>query len=156
MNTRLFFFAVVALNLTPFMVTAQTGGGFSLSGSVIAGGGGTSTGGVFSVQGTLGQPVAGGVSGGSFSMQSGFWGVVVAVQTPGAPLLRIARGAAGEAILLWPASSTGWVLQQTSSVPTPVPLAWMPVTTTVMVVGSDNSVTVPAMAGNRFFRLCHP
>ena len=54
-------------------------------------GGGTSTGGVYSVSGTIGQPDAGKMSGGNFTIDGGFWGIVAALQTPGAPLLSIAR-----------------------------------------------------------------
>jgi hypothetical protein len=53
---------------------AQVGGGFDLTWSKIAGGGGTSTGGSFSLSGTIGQPDAGGpMTGGTFSLVGGFW-----------------------------------------------------------------------------------
>lgn len=54
---------------------AQSGGGFDITKSVLAGGGGTSTGGSFSITGTIGQSLAGTTSsGGSFQLTSGFWG----------------------------------------------------------------------------------
>jgi hypothetical protein len=53
---------------------AQSGGGFDLSRSVIAGGGGTSSGGGFELTGTIGQHEAGNMGGGSFSLAGGFWG----------------------------------------------------------------------------------
>jgi hypothetical protein len=52
---------------------AQSGGGFDLSWSKIAAGGGTSAGGGFSLSGTIGQHDAGEMSGGTFSMAGGFW-----------------------------------------------------------------------------------
>ncbi len=60
---------------------------FSIDWFKIAGGGGTSTGGVYTVSGTIGQPDAGAMSGGNYTLVGGFWGVVAALQTPGAPSL---------------------------------------------------------------------
>ena len=68
---------------------AQT---YSIDWSTIDGGGGTSTGGVYSVSGTIGQSDAGPtMSGGNYTLDGGFWSISAAVQTPGAPLLTIAR-----------------------------------------------------------------
>ena len=54
---------------------AQTGGTFTITKSVIAGGGGQATGGIFSLDGTIGQSLAGTTSaGGTFELGSGFWG----------------------------------------------------------------------------------
>ncbi len=57
------------------IVPAQTGGNYTVTESVIAGGGGqSSTGGAFSLDGTIGQAAAGGaMSGSSFAVTSGFW-----------------------------------------------------------------------------------
>jgi hypothetical protein len=53
---------------------AQTGGNFTITQSVIAGGGQNSAGGAFSVDGTVGQAVAGAnLTGGMFSLAVGFW-----------------------------------------------------------------------------------
>ena len=53
-------------------ITAQSGGTFSITKSVIAGGGGRVAGGTFTVDGTIGQSVAGTTSaGGAFSLKSG-------------------------------------------------------------------------------------
>ncbi len=56
-------------------INAQTGGDFTITQSVIAGGGGQqSAGGAFSLDGTIGQSVAGGAIGNTpFSLTSGFW-----------------------------------------------------------------------------------
>ena len=56
-------------------LTAQSGGTFSISHSVIANGGGQgSTGGTFSLSGTAGQNAVGTVPGGApFVVQNGFW-----------------------------------------------------------------------------------
>jgi len=57
------------------LVPAQTGGNFTITESVIAGGGGQNgTGGAFSLDGTIGQSIAGGALNGSpFAVTSGFW-----------------------------------------------------------------------------------
>src|SRR5205814_8754831 len=54
--------------------SAQSGGTFNITRSVIAGGGGRATGGTFTMDGTIGQSLAGTTStGGTFNLQSGFW-----------------------------------------------------------------------------------
>jgi hypothetical protein len=57
----------------------------------VAGGGGTSTGGIYSISGTIGQPDAGAMSGGNYTLVGGFWGLIAAVQTAGAPHLTVTR-----------------------------------------------------------------
>jgi hypothetical protein len=76
MCIRLFFILVLA-TLQTSMPTAQTGGSYDLSHSVIASGGGTtSQGGTFTIGGTVGQPIAGVQSaGGAFNVRGGFWPV---------------------------------------------------------------------------------
>jgi hypothetical protein len=57
-----------------FTATAQTGGSFDLSHSVIASGGANSSGGNIRIDGTTGQNLAGTIStGGNFSLRGGFW-----------------------------------------------------------------------------------
>ena len=75
---------------------------YSVDWSKIAGGGGTSTGGVYSVSGTIGQPDAGKMNGGNYAIDGGFWGIIAAVQTPGAPLLSIARSTTNTVVVSWP------------------------------------------------------
>src|SRR5262245_59554473 len=78
----------LALLLAPLAARAQN---YAIDWYKVAGGGGTSTGGLFAVNGTLGQHDAGpAMSGGNYSLAGGFW-VLYAVQTPGAPLLKIFR-----------------------------------------------------------------
>ncbi|MBI5385932.1 MAG: hypothetical protein HZA90_14735 [Verrucomicrobia bacterium] len=120
----------------------------------IDGGGGASSNGQYSVSGTLGQPDAGAMSGGSFTLQGGFWGVVAAVQTPGAPTLSITR-AGSDVVVSWPLPADGWVLEQTNrlaSASEPWPTATWPCVTNA----SDIRVTMPAAPGHRFFRLHKP
>lgn len=126
---------------------------YSIDWFTIDGGGGTSTGGVYSVSGTIGQPDAGRMSGGNFTIDGGFWGVIAAVQTPGAPLLRVFMTSTNTVVVAWPAPSTGFSLQQNSDLNAAV---WGSVTNTVNVVGSENQVIVAPPVGNRFYRLQNP
>lgn len=66
---------VLCIFLSSVSASAQTGGTFDLSHSVIASGGGsTSTGGSFTLDGTIGQNLAGTHSlNGGFSLRGGFW-----------------------------------------------------------------------------------
>jgi len=77
MKTKIICLIVIFLTVAaPLNFTkAQTGGGYDISHSVVAAGGGSnSTGGSFTVDGTIGQPLAGTLSGGgNYSLRSGFW-----------------------------------------------------------------------------------
>src|SRR2546425_4366871 len=91
---------------------AQT---YAIDWFTIDGGGGISTGGVYSVSGTIGQPDAGHMSGGNYTLDGGFWGLIAAVQTPGAPLLSILRTTTNTVAVSWPSPSTGFSLQQNTN-----------------------------------------
>src|SRR5215472_19225453 len=80
----------------------------------INGGGGTSTGGPYSITGTIGQPAAGVMSGGNYTLVGGFWGIISAVPTPGAPPLTISLTPTNAVVISWPSPSTGFALQQNS------------------------------------------
>jgi hypothetical protein len=149
-NTKVLLLLLVVMSLAAPAVRAQS---YSIDWFTIDGGGGTSTGGVFSVSGTIGQPDAGHMSGGNYTLDGGFWGIFAAVQTPGAPLLRVFRTATNTVVLAWPVSSTIFSLQQESGLS---PANWGPVTNSSSVVGSENQVIIAAPAGNRFYRLKYP
>src|SRR5437867_12588337 len=101
--------AGLILSITAAAAQAQS---YTIDWFTIDGGGGISTGGVFSVSGTIGQPDAGHMSGGNFTLDGGFWGLIAAVQTPGAPALRVVRTTTNTVLIAWPAPSTGFSLQQ--------------------------------------------
>jgi hypothetical protein len=92
------------------------------------------------------------MTGGSYSLTGGFW-ALYAVQTPGAPVLHIFLTGTNTAVVAWPAPSTGYVLQQNTNL---VSTAWLGVTNSVNVVGSENQVIISPPAGNRYFRLFKP
>ena len=126
---------------------------FRIDWFTVDGGGGTSTGGVYSVSGTVGQPEAGGViTGGNYSLTGGFWSLF-AVQTPGAPTLRIFLTATNTAVVAWPSPSAGYTLQSNTNLGT---TNWSAVSNAVIVIGGENQVIVSSPSGNRYFRLSHP
>ena len=127
---------------------------YSIDWFTIDGGGGTSTGGVYSVSGTIGQPDAGRMSGGNYSVDGGFWGIIAAVQTPGAPTLYVQRTTTNTVAVFWPSPSTGFQLQQnTNSVAS---VNWSNVLTAPFDDGSFKTVIVNPPTGNRFYRLVKP
>ena len=123
----------------------------------IDGGGGQSTGGVFSVTGTIGQPDAGVMSGGNFTLQGGFWGVVAAIQTPGAPLLSITQ-VNGVVTVSWATPADGWLLDRTLTLSgTPIP--WNLVSQAYYLTNPAKisvSITNVPPTANIFFRLHKP
>lgn len=120
------------------------------------GGGGTSTGGVFSVTGTIGQPDAGTMSGGNFALVGGFWSVIAAVPTPGAPYLTVFRTATNTVVVSWPlAGADGWVLEATNVLPS-VAAPWPVISPPYQTNGPNLQFTEPAPVGNKFYRLHKP
>ncbi len=135
------------LLLVATLVQAQ----FAIDWFTMDGGGGTSTGGVYSVSGTIGQPDAGKMSGGNFSIDGGFWGIVAAVQTPGGPLLAIER--LGSTVrVYWLRPATSFLLDQSLTVTG----TWAQVSFPYATNATHISITVPAPAGNKFYRLRQP
>jgi hypothetical protein len=100
------------LSVLGFRASAQN---YTIDWSTVDGGGGTSTGGVYSVSGTIGQPDAGTMSGGTYTLSGGFWGMLTAVQTPGAPYLRVALTPTNTAVIWWALSPSSWRLQATTN-----------------------------------------
>ena len=86
-------------------------------------------------------------------MVRGFWGIVSAVQTPGAPLLRIVATTTNAVVVAWPAPSSGFKLQFNADLNT---TNWEDVGQTPTVVGGENQVIVSPSVGNRFYRLRWP
>jgi hypothetical protein len=147
MNIKLVCGTAMVLAMTALAVCAQS---YSVDWYSIDGGGGTSTGGVYAVTGTIGQPDAGHTSGGNYSLDGGFWGIIAAVQTPGAPTLSVSLTATNTVLVSWPYPSTGFNLQQNPVLGT---TNWTGVTNSPVQAGQLWQVIVPQPAGNRFYRL---
>jgi len=124
---------------------------YSIDWYTIAGGGGTSSGGNFAVSGTIGQPAAGTMSGGNFSLTGGFWSLISAVQSPGAPYLTITLSG-NHAVLSWPATA-GFNLQDSASL---MSGSWLPAFAALSTNNGTVSATVPAGSGYQFYRLHNP
>jgi len=149
MNTKAFFLALSASVLT----CSALGQSYSIDWFGVDGGGGTSTGGVYSVSGTLGQPDAGVMSGGSYSLAGGFWGIISAVETPGAPALTIRRTQTNTVVVSWPSPLSGFTLQQASSVNAP---SWNAPSESITDNGTNKFIIVKPPTGSRFYRLSKP
>src|SRR5881396_2997907 len=102
----------ITLLLFAVTSTAALAQSYSIDWFTIDGGGGTSTGGVYSVSGTIGQPDAGRMSGGIYGLDGGFWGLIAAIQTPGAPFLFVNKSG-GSVTISWLKPADGFLLDQT-------------------------------------------
>ncbi len=109
---------------------------------------------MYSVSGTIGQPDAGKMSGGNYSLDGGFWGIIAAVQTPGAPLLSIVRTTTNTVAVFGPSPSTGFTLQQnTTSVAS---VNWSNIVTAPSDDGTTKTLVVNPPTGNCFYWLLKP
>ncbi len=133
----------------------QAWGQFAIDWSTVDGGGGRSTGGVYSVSGTIGQPDAGTMSGGSYTLSGGFWGVVAAVQTPGAPWLRVLRTSTNTVVVSWPLPADGWVLEVTNALSAAAAF-WPQISPPYETNGVNLQFVEPSPPGNKFYRLHKP
>ncbi len=136
------------------ILTARPAGAadYSIDWYTIDGGGGTSTGGVYSLSGTIGQPDAGVMSGGNYTVVGGFWSVVQAIQTAGAPFLTVAYTTTNTVVVSWPSNSAGWVLQYSPSI-SPGSILWTDIAPPYPVSGTNNVRIDLSPTGNRFYRL---
>jgi hypothetical protein len=124
-------------------------GQYSIDWYTIDGGGGTSTGGQYSLTATIGQPDAGGVmTGGSYSLTSGFWSLMAAVPSAGAPTLYISR--AGNAVTVYWQSTGSWKLQENADLAAPAGWADSGGVTTN---NGTNYLTLVNPSGTLFYRL---
>ncbi len=155
MKAKLLAFCAVVLlsSLGPQLSTARAQP-YSIDWYTIDGGGGTSTGGVYTVSGTIGQPDAGQMSGGTYTLSGGFWGILAAVQTPGAPWLTVARSNSA-VIVSWPLPAEGWVLEATNALPA-VAAPWPQIAPPYQTNGANLQVIELTPTGNRFYRLHKP
>jgi hypothetical protein len=143
---------ILCLFTSAFCLSALAQTNYTMDWHSVDGGGGTSTGGVYSASGTIGQPDAGGpMTGGDFSLTGGFW-ALYAVQTPGAPALRIFLTATNTAVVWWSPPTAGWNLQQN---PDLTSTNWAAPSESITDTGTNRFIIVNPPAGRRFYRL-HP
>ena len=126
---------------------------YSIDWHKVSGGGGTSTNGQYTVSGTIGQHDAGGpMTGSNYSVTGGFW-ALYAVQTPGFPLLYIARTGPTSVLVWWLPGSGSYTLQTNNDLKSGT---WIGYGGSITSGGGTNSVTVSPIPGNLFFRLHNP
>jgi uncharacterized repeat protein (TIGR02543 family) len=138
--------------------TVTTTSSFAPGGSV-SGGGGYATGGVVTL---LATPAAGyqftgwsesGIvvsASNSFSFNAAENRTLIANFVPIVGVTNTTPGAVGFA---WPASATGWVLQESADLGA---ASWTASTLPVTTSGGQNQVAIPNPTGSRFFRLFQP
>ena len=149
-------FEIAGALLLLVCAAAQAQTNYAIDWSTVDGGGGTSTGRVYSVTGTIGQPDAGTMSGGTYTLNGGFWGIIAAVQTEGAPPLSITLNSQLSTITVsWPLPATGWLLHSTTNLVTGGS-AWTEIPAPYQTNGANLQFTEPAPAGNNFYRLHKP
>jgi hypothetical protein len=97
------------------------------------------------------------VAGGDYTLAGGFWGLVAAVQTPGAPLLFITC-TNGSVIVSWPGTATGFVLEQTSQLLLPPRTnSWTAVPVDqYQTSGTRTHFIISPLAAQQWFRLRKP
>ncbi|MEQ1749617.1 MAG: hypothetical protein ABL974_09365 [Prosthecobacter sp.] len=70
-----------------------------------------------------------------------------------APVVGVASGTPGAIGFAWPASASGWVLQESADLGA---ANWTTSTLPITTSGGQNQVSIPSPTGSLFFRLAHP
>ena len=141
------------LLLTPALVASAQN--YTLDWYSMDGGGGSSAGGAYAVHGTIGQPDASpAMTGGNFSLTSGFWSIVAAIQTPGAPTLSVAL-TNGLVRVAWPRPAPDWVLEVTSTLTGASP-PWTEISPPYQSTVTHFYLIAPPANGQTFYRLRKP
>lgn len=144
---------ILGLSAVALFTRAALGQTYTVDWHTVDGGGGTSTGGVYSVSGSIGQPDAGGMSGGNYSLDGGYWAIVSAIQTPGAPSLTLRFTQTNTVVVSWPSDSTGFALEQNGNLNT---TNWAAPSEATSDNGTNKFIIVNPPTANRFFRLRKP
>jgi hypothetical protein len=113
-------------------------------------GGGISSAGVYSVEGIITTATDEQLRGGSYSIQGAIAQILLVVEIPSAPALRI-QVTARSVLISWSAPSGVFELQQTTSVSDPA--SWKPLRASPTLTGTEFRVTIPISSGNSFLRL---
>lgn len=131
---------------------------FTITGQVIAGGGGVASGGRFQITGTIGQPEAGPrLTGGCMAITPGFWGARSVVTTPGAPALHVRRLDPNYVRVSFTPGCGDWILQRTfvlEANPDLIPWRDDPASELTLVDGElVRDFHLPSWGPNLYFRL---
>lgn len=155
MNSRL---AITITFLIATVVTVAHAQNYGVDWSTFAGGGSTSTAGVYTITGTISQPGTGRLNSSDFTIDGGSWGIIAAIQEPGAPLLSVRHTQTNTVVVSWPVTWPGFTLLENSDLRT---TNWVQVVTLPTVVLTSQTtavkqVIVPTPTGQRFYRLTKP
>jgi hypothetical protein len=90
------------------------------------------------------------MNGGVYSVTGGFWSIF-AVQTPGIPILYIARTGPSTATVWWIPGSSSFTLQTNSTLTATG--SWITFGGSISSSGGTNSVTISPPTGTVYFRL---
>jgi len=113
-------------------------------------GGGASADEVYAISGTIGQPNTDEVGDDIFTILSGFWAAAIETSAPTPPKLTV--NVVGDIMVLtWPASVTGFYLEQNFELTQPG--GWSPVNQPVVVSNDCNTVTVLTSDRLVYYRL---
>ena len=144
-----------ALIASSGIVAGARAGQYSIDWYKVAGGGGTSSGGAYAVSGTIGQPDTALMTGGNFTLQGGFWSVVAAVQTPGAPTLIVTRQGDSTLKVAWPKPADGWILESSPALSGPA-RNWTQIASPYADDGKSLYFVIGSPTGTQFYRLHKP
>jgi hypothetical protein len=86
--------------------------------------------------------------GGNYTFEGGFWSIIA-----GVPLLRVALTSTNTLLVAWPASSTGFSLEQNSDLST---AGWTAVHEQSVPVANERQLIISTLSGTRFYRLRSP
>jgi hypothetical protein len=143
-----FTLGTLALGALVLTMEAQP---FSINWYKVSGGGGTSTSSHFALTGTAGQQDAGkAMTSANYSLTGGFWALISAVQTTGAPTLLISHS--GTTVTVYWQDVLGWTLEQNGNLASTNWTASSGVTTSA----GTNYLNLTSPSGNLFFRLEKP
>jgi hypothetical protein len=129
---------------------------YSIDWFKIAGGGGTSTNGPYSLTGTSGQADAGAtMTNGPYALTGGFWSVVAAIQTLGAPTLTASLDPQSNSVTVsWPGTNPTWKLQSSTNLAPPV--VWTEIPPPYFTSTTNTWFTEKAPQGTKVYRLHTP
>lgn len=155
MNFTTTFILIAIGCFLPASLRAQ----WTLSRSVIAGGGGwNTTGAGYSLGATVGQPDAGGpATGGGYSLVGGFWAGTTRIPPLEQPRLEAESVVTDQVRLSWSVVATGYVLEQTAAfAASEAGISWSQVPPPYETNAARVTITLPLDSTERFYRLRKP
>ena len=117
----------------------------------VGGGGGISTGAGFSLRSVIGRVDVGRFSGEGYGVAGGLWWAFPIAPTSEVPRLKIRRSGPAEIALSWPATATGFQLEESFDLE-----GWFQTDASPIRIKGENRVFLGTSADRRFYRLRKP